>query len=53
MTVAEFNAQFPSNAPPELVSIVNGVGKDGRLKAGQTAKRIVGGPPGGGVAPKS
>jgi predicted Zn-dependent protease len=43
MTVAEFNAQFPSSVPVDTVSLVNGVDKDGRLQAGQTAKRIVGG----------
>jgi predicted Zn-dependent protease len=44
MTVAEFNAQFPSTVPVETVAIINGVeGKDGRLPAGQTAKRVVGG----------
>ncbi len=48
MTLAEFNAQFPSTAPIETVALVNGVEKDGRLEAGRTAKRIV-----GGVAPKS
>ena len=36
-------AQFPSTAPPEVVATVNGVAKDGRLEAGRTAKRIVGG----------
>lgn len=48
MTLAEFNAQFPSTAPIERVALVNGLDKDGRLEAGRTAKRIV-----GGVAPKS
>ncbi len=47
MSIAEFAAQFPSTAPPEVVALVNGVPKDGRLEAGRTAKRIV-----GGVAPK-
>jgi predicted Zn-dependent protease len=52
MTVAEFHAEFPSTAPVETVALVNGVTKDGRLQAGRTAKRIVGGVlPGG--APKS
>jgi predicted Zn-dependent protease len=45
MTLAEFNAQFPSTAPIETVALVNGVEKDGRLEAGRTAKRIVGGVP--------
>ena len=35
--------QFPSSAPAEVVATVNGVAKDGRLQAGRTAKRIVGG----------
>jgi predicted Zn-dependent protease len=48
MTIAEFHAQFPSTIPVEQVAIVNGVGKDGRLQAGQLAKQVVGGPPGGG-----
>jgi predicted Zn-dependent protease len=43
MTVAEFHAQFPSTAPVETVALVNGLPKDGRLQAGRTAKRIVGG----------
>jgi predicted Zn-dependent protease len=43
MTVAEFNAQFPSTAPVSVVALVNGVPEDGRLAAGTTAKRIVGG----------
>jgi predicted Zn-dependent protease len=48
MTVAEFNAEFPSSAPVETVAIINGVPKDGRLKAGLRAKRVV-----GGAVPKS
>jgi predicted Zn-dependent protease len=55
MTVAEFHAQFPSTAPIEVVALVNGVEKDGRLEAGRTAKRIVGGVSAspGAAAPKS
>ncbi len=45
MTVAELNAQFPSSVPVEQVAIVNGVAKEGRFEAGQSAKRIVGGTP--------
>ena len=45
MTVSEFNAQFPSTVPVDVVAIVNGVAKDGQLKGGQTAKRITGGVP--------
>jgi len=43
MTIAEFMAEFPSTAPADVVATVNGVPKDGRLEAGRTAKRIVGG----------
>jgi len=43
MTLSEFNAEFPSSAPIEKVALVNGIEKDGRLEAGRTAKRIVGG----------
>jgi len=43
MTIAEFMAEHPSTAPVEVVATVNGLPKDGRLQAGQTAKRIVGG----------
>jgi len=48
MTIAEFNAQFPSTAPVEVLAIVNGLGEGERLRAGQLAKRVV-----GGVVPKS
>jgi predicted Zn-dependent protease len=48
MTVAEFNAQFPSTVPLDVVATVNGVGEGGKLEAGRTAKRIV-----GGTVPKS
>jgi predicted Zn-dependent protease len=52
MTIAEFQKEFPSTAPLETVATVNGVATDGRLEAGRTAKRIVGGVSPGG-APKS
>jgi predicted Zn-dependent protease len=45
MTLSEFNAQFPSTVPVEVVAIVNEVPKDGQLKGGQMAKRITGGVP--------
>jgi predicted Zn-dependent protease len=45
MSVAEFAAAFPSTAPLGTVATVNGVARDGRLPAGRTAKRIVGGVP--------
>jgi predicted Zn-dependent protease len=44
MSVAEFHAQFPSTVPVEQVAIINGLGKDGRFQAGQSAKQVVGGP---------
>lgn len=43
MTVAEFDAQFPSSVPLETVALVNGVPDGGKLEAGRSAKRIVGG----------
>lgn len=43
MTIQEFNAQFPSSVPLEKVALVNGVAPDGKLEAGRSAKRIVGG----------
>ncbi len=48
MTLAEFNAQFPSTVPAEVVAVVNGLADGGKLEAGRTAKRIV-----GGAVPKS
>jgi predicted Zn-dependent protease len=48
MTIAEFNAQFPSTVPADVLAIVNGVGEGDKLRAGQSAKRVV-----GGVVPKS
>jgi predicted Zn-dependent protease len=55
MTVAEFHAQYPSTATLDTVALVNGVAKDGRLQAGRTAKRIVGGvlPAGAATKPQS
>jgi predicted Zn-dependent protease len=47
MSVAEFNAQFPSTVPVEQVALLNGLDKSGRFQAGQSAKQIVGGPPAG------
>jgi predicted Zn-dependent protease len=43
MSLAEFNAQFPSTAPVEVVAIINEIAKDGRVPAGRTMKRVVGG----------
>jgi predicted Zn-dependent protease len=45
MTIAEFAAQYPSSVTPEELAIANGVAQGGKLTAGQTAKRIVGGLP--------
>jgi predicted Zn-dependent protease len=45
MSVTEFMAEFPSTAPAEVVATINGVAKDGRLQAGRTVKRVVGGVP--------
>ncbi|WP_242347002.1 M48 family metalloprotease [Anaeromyxobacter terrae] len=45
MTVSEFNQQFPSTVPLDVVAIVNGVDKDGKLAGGAAAKRITGGVP--------
>ncbi len=43
MKVSEFNAQFPSSVPVDVVATINGVDKDGTLKGGQSAKRVTGG----------
>jgi predicted Zn-dependent protease len=43
MTIAEFQAQFPSTVPATVVAIVNGVPEGGKLEAGRLAKRVVGG----------
>ena len=43
MTVAEFQAQYPSTIPVERVAIINGVDPGGSLAAGTMAKRVVGG----------
>ncbi len=45
MTVEEFNKRHPSNAPLEKVALINSIESGGMLKAGQTAKMVVGGPP--------
>lgn len=43
MTVEQFNAQFPSSVPVETVALINGLQTGGTLRAGQKAKRVVGG----------
>lgn len=45
MSVEEFNKRHPSNAPLEKVALINNVASGETLKAGQTAKVVVGGPP--------
>jgi len=43
MTVDAFNARFPSTVPVEQVALINGVERNGTFKAGQKAKRVIGG----------
>lgn len=43
MTVQEFNSRYPSSIPIAQVAIINEAGADGRLTAGQMAKRVTGG----------
>ena len=43
MTVQEFNSRYPSSIPIAQVAIINETGADGRLQAGQMAKRVTGG----------
>jgi predicted Zn-dependent protease len=46
MTVEQFHQQYPSNLPVEEVAMINGFDdKSGRMEAGQSYKRVVGGPP--------
>lgn len=45
LTLEQFAAQHPSNGTLEELAIINGVQRDGTLKAGSTVKRIVGGTP--------
>jgi predicted Zn-dependent protease len=45
MTVEEFNKRHPSTAPLEKIALINNVAQGELLKAGQTAKMVVGGPP--------
>jgi predicted Zn-dependent protease len=45
MTLEQFNQQYPSSIPIEQVAIINEVeGPSSTLQAGQTVKRVVGGP---------
>jgi predicted Zn-dependent protease len=43
MTLAEFGARYPSTVPDATVALLNGLEPGGTLKAGQLAKRVVGG----------
>lgn len=45
MSLADFAREFPSTAPPEVLAALNGVAPGGTLRAGQAAKRVVGGSP--------
>ena len=45
MSLAEFQAAYPSNADPKVLAVINGVADGGKLRAGQTAKQVVGGVP--------
>jgi hypothetical protein len=42
MSLADFNAKYPSSAKPETIALINGVGKGGQIPAGY-AKQIIGG----------
>jgi predicted Zn-dependent protease len=45
MTLEQFNAQYPSSIPMEQLAIINELeGPSATLSAGQTIKRVVGGP---------
>ncbi|HZX64380.1 MAG TPA: peptidase M48, partial [Myxococcales bacterium] len=45
-TVEQFQQQYPSNLSVEEVAMINGFDdKSGRMEAGQSYKRVVGGPP--------
>jgi predicted Zn-dependent protease len=45
MTIEEFLRAYPSNASPGEIALINGLVKEQKLRAGQMAKRVVGGPP--------
>jgi len=46
MTVDQFNQKYPSNLKVEEVALINGLdAPTGQMQAGQTYKRVVGGPP--------
>ena len=45
MTLRDFASRWPSTVPLGTLAVVNGVEEAGTLRAGQRAKRIVGGPP--------
>ena len=43
MAVDMFQARFPSTIPVEQVTLINGLERNGAFKAGQKAKRVLGG----------
>jgi len=45
MSVDQFQAHFPSTIPVDQVAVINGLERGGSFKAGQKAKRVVGGSP--------
>jgi predicted Zn-dependent protease len=53
MTIEQFAAEYPSNAPVEAVALVNGVDKGATMRAGSVAKRVVGGPPAAAAQPRA
>jgi predicted Zn-dependent protease len=46
MTVREFDRRYPSTVPVERVALLNNLELDSQLRAGEMAKRVVGGVPG-------
>ena len=42
MTIEEFASRYPSAVDAQTLAIINGVGKGGRLAAGQKAKQVIG-----------
>lgn len=43
MTLEQFNVQYPSTIGLDEVAVINGIGRTGLLRSGQTVKRVVGG----------
>jgi hypothetical protein len=44
LALSDFNSKYPSTIKPELVALINGVGKGEKIRAGY-AKQVVGGMP--------